>query len=780
VQTVNVDIAIVGAGGGGLRAAIAAAQANPNLKIALVSKVYPMRSHTVAAEGGAAAVIKEEDSYDKHFHDTVAGGDWLCEQDVVEYFVEHSPVEMTQLERWGCPWSRKADGDVNVRRFGGMKIERTWFAADKTGFHLLHTLFQTSIQYPQIIRFDEHFVLDILVDDGHARGMVAMNMMEGSLVQINANAVVIATGGGCRAFRFNTNGGIVTGDGLSMAYRHGVPLRDMEFVQYHPTGLPNTGILMTEGCRGEGGILVNKDGYRYLQDYGLGPETPIGKPENKYMELGPRDKVSQAFWQEWRKGNTLKTAKGVDVVHLDLRHLGEKYLHERLPFICELAKAYEGVDPAQAPIPVRPVVHYTMGGIEVDFNSETRIKGLFAVGECASSGLHGANRLGSNSLAELVVLGRVAGEYAAQRAIEATPANQSALDAQAQDIVKRLSDLYNQEGTESWSEIRDEMGQAMEEGCGIYRTQESMQQAVDKIAELKERYKHIRITDRSSVFNTNLLYTVELGYILDVAQSIANSAIERKESRGAHQRLDYTERDDVNYLKHTLAFYNENASLLDALGYIKDKLEPELSYRWSCRMAICGSCGMMVNNIPKLACKTFLRDYSGHMRIEALANFPIERDLIVDLSHFIESLEAIKPYVIGNKAPELDGKPHPSKELAKSRTKQTPAQLEKYRQFSMCINCGLCYAACPQFGLNPEFVGPAVLTLGHRYNLDNRDHGKAERMKIMNGENGVWSCTFVGACSEVCPKHVGPATAINQGKLESAKDYLISMLKPKA
>lgn len=309
MQTVNVDIAIVGAGGGGLRAAIAAAEANPNLKIALVSKVYPMRSHTVAAEGGAAAVIKEEDSYDKHFHDTVAGGDWLCEQDVVEYFVEHSPVEMTQLERWGCPWSRKADGDVNVRRFGGMKIERTWFAADKTGFHLLHTLFQTSIQYPQIQRFDEHFVLDILVDDGHARGMVAMNMMEGSLVQINANAVVIATGGGCRAFKFNTNGGIVTGDGLSMAYRHGVPLRDMEFVQYHPTGLPNTGILMTEGCRGEGGILVNKNGYRYLQDYGLGPETPIGKPENKYMELGPRDKVSQAFWQEWRKGNTLKLQK---------------------------------------------------------------------------------------------------------------------------------------------------------------------------------------------------------------------------------------------------------------------------------------------------------------------------------------------------------------------------------------------------------------------------------------------------------------------------------------
>ncbi|MGR3808775.1 succinate dehydrogenase subunit A [Pasteurella testudinis DSM 23072] len=560
MQTINVDIAIVGAGGGGLRAAIAAAEANPNLKIALISKVYPMRSHTVAAEGGAAAVIKSEDSYDKHFHDTVAGGDWLCEQDVVEHFVEHSPIEMTQLERWGCPWSRRDDGEVNVRRFGGMKIERTWFAADKTGFHLLHTLFQTSIQFPQIIRYDEHFVLDILTDDGHARGVVAMNMMEGTLVQINANAVVIATGGGCRAFRFNTNGGIVTGDGLSMAYRHGVPLRDMEFVQYHPTGLPNTGILMTEGCRGEGGILVNKDGYRYLQDYGLGPETPIGKPENKYMELGPRDKVSQAFWQEWRLGRTLKTAKGVDVVHLDLRHLGEKYLHERLPFICELAKAYEGVDPAKAPIPVRPVVHYTMGGIEVNQQAETRIKGLFAVGECASSGLHGANRLGSNSLAELVVIGKVAGEYAAQRAVESQNVNTAAVDAQAKDVVGRLHALLDQDGNESWSKIRDEMGDSMEEGCGIYRTEESMQKTVDKIAELKERFKKVRVSDRSSVFNTDILYTIELGTILDVAQSISSSAVARKESRGAHQRLDYVERDDTNYLKHTLAYYNADGA----------------------------------------------------------------------------------------------------------------------------------------------------------------------------------------------------------------------------
>lgn len=278
------------------------------------------------------------------------------------------------------------------------------------------------------------------------------------------------------------------------------------------------------------------------------------------MELGPRDKVSQAFWQEWRLGRTLKTAKGVDVVQLDLRHLGEKYLHERLPFICELAKAYEGVDPAKAPIPVRPVVHYTMGGIEVNQQAETRIKGLFAVGECASSGLHGANRLGSNSLAELVVIGKVAGEYAAQRAVESQNVNTAAVDAQAKDVVGRLQALLDQEGNESWSQIRDEMGDSMEEGCGIYRTEESMQKTVDKIAELKERFKKVRVSDRSSVFNTDILYTIELGTILDVAQSISSSAVARKESRGAHQRLDYVERDDTNYLKHTLAYYNADGA----------------------------------------------------------------------------------------------------------------------------------------------------------------------------------------------------------------------------
>ncbi len=571
MQTFNADIAIIGAGGAGLRAAIAAAEANPNLNIALISKVYPMRSHTVAAEGGSAAVTQDHDSFDFHFQDTVSGGDWLCEQDVVDHFVHQCPTEMAQLELWGCPWSRKDDGSVNVRRFGGMKIERTWFAADKTGFHMLHTLFQTSLKYPQIKRFDEHFVLDILVDEGQVRGVVAINMMEGTRVQIRANAVVMATGGAGRVYRYNTNGGIVTGDGMGMAFRHGIPLRDMEFVQYHPTGLPGSGILMTEGCRGEGGILVNKDGYRYLQDYGMGPETPLGEPKNKYMELGPRDKVSQAFWHEWRAGRTIETPRG-DVVYLDLRHLGEKKLRERLPFICELAKAYVGVDPITDPIPVRPTAHYTMGGIETDAQCETRIKGLFAVGECSSVGLHGANRLGSNSLAELVVFGRMAGEKAAERAVEAKDTgNSAALDAQVRDIENRLATLMAQEGDESWAAIRDEMGLAMEEGCGIYRTTELMQKTVDKLAELKERFKRVKIQDTSSVFNTDLLYTIELGHGLEVAECMAHSALHRRESRGAHQRLDEgcTERDDVNFLKHTLAFYQPDSAPRLEYGDVK-------------------------------------------------------------------------------------------------------------------------------------------------------------------------------------------------------------------
>ncbi|MDR2851036.1 MAG: fumarate reductase (quinol) flavoprotein subunit [Desulfovibrio sp.] len=559
MQIITTDLAIVGAGGAGIRTAIAAAEKNRNIRVALISKVYPMRSHTVAAEGGSAGVIQDHDSFDSHFNDTVSGGDWLCEQDVVEYFVKQCPTEMVQLEQWGCPWSRKPDGTVNVRAFGGMKIERTWFAADKTGFHMLHTLFQTSIKYPQITRFDEFFVLDLLVDNGRVCGLVAINLLEGELVQIRANAVVMATGGAGRVYRYNTNASIVTGEGMGICFRHGVPLRDMEFVQYHPTGLPGSGILITEASRGEGGILVNKDGYRYLQDYGLGPETPLGQPKNKYMELGPRDKVSQAFWHEWRADRSITTPRG-DVVNLDLRHLGPQKLAERLPFICELAKAYMGVDPVHEPIPVRPTAHYTMGGIETDSQCETRIKGLFAVGECSSVGMHGANRLGSNSLAELVVFGKLAGDTAVERCAEGHNASDSVLEAQAADVENRLKTLMKQKGKERWGTIRDEMGLSMEDGCGIYRTAELMRTTCSKLAELKERVKNVGVTDQCAVFNTDVLSLYEITQGLDIAESMAHSALQRKESRGAHQRLDKgcNKRDDEHFLKHSLAFYNQS------------------------------------------------------------------------------------------------------------------------------------------------------------------------------------------------------------------------------
>lgn len=571
MQQHGFDIIVVGGGGAGLRAAIAAAETGAKagsdkakpLNIAMLSKVYPMRSHTVAAEGGAAAVTRHDDTVEAHFDDTVAGGDWLAEQGVVDYFVRHAYQELVQMEHWGCPWSRKPNGDVQVRRFGGMKTERTWFAADKTGFHMLHTLFQTSLKYPSIQRFDEYFVLDLLVnDEQQVQGVLALEISTGELHMLYANAVIMATGGAGRVFRFNTNGGIVTGDGMAIAYRHGVPLRDMEFVQYHPTGLPGSGILITEASRGEGGLLVNKDGYRYLQDYGLGPETPLGKPENKYMELGPRDKLSQAFWHEQKAGRTGKH-HGSDVVYLDLRHLGKAYLHERLPFICELAKAYVDVDPVHELIPIRPAVHYTMGGIETDAHCETAVKGLFAAGECASVGLHGANRLGSNSLTELLVFGRLAGEKAAERALQMSVPKAAAARKQEshklqqhwQTKLQKLTDTS--QAARSWVPIKRELVATMETGCGIYRDEQGLQQALASVRRLQKEFQQVRVGDTSKAYNTDLLHCLELEFSLDVAETICLAALERRESRGAHQRLDagLTERNDAEFLRHSQVVY---------------------------------------------------------------------------------------------------------------------------------------------------------------------------------------------------------------------------------
>jgi fumarate reductase flavoprotein subunit len=561
------DVVIVGGGGAGLRAAIAVTQADPSLQVALVSKVYPMRSHTVAAEGGAAAVIKEYDSLDNHIYDTISGGDWLVDQDAVELFVNEAPNEMIQLEHWGCPWSREPDGKVAVRPFGGMKKERTWYAADKTGFHMLHTLFQTSLKNTGIVPYDEWFATKLLVENGRCQGVAALEQRTGRVELIAGRSVIVCTGGAGRVFPFTTNGAIKTGDGMSMAYQAGVPLKDMEFVQYHPTGLPGTGILITEAARGEGGVLLNKDGYRYLQDYDLGHPLDISDPNHpvkKSMELGPRDRLSQAFVQERRKGRTIDGNFG-DVVHLDVRHLGEKIIDKNIPFVRELAKRYAGLDPVYEPIPVRPVLHYFMGGIDTDITGATELPGLYAAGEVACVSINGANRLGSNSLTELLVFGAIAGRSAVEFAREQPEPDVAALRKQVVDEDQRItkSFLTNSEKGERISTIRGEMKDTMEEGAGIYRTEEGLSATCDKIAELKDRFKKVSLDDRSLTYNTELVAALELGAMLDVAEALAHSARARKESRGSHQRSDHPERDDDTYLRHSMATKNGDSPTID-------------------------------------------------------------------------------------------------------------------------------------------------------------------------------------------------------------------------
>ena len=557
-MTASHDVVLVGGGGAGLRAAIAIAETNPRLRIAVVSKVYPMRSHTVSAEGGAAGVVAEDDSFDEHAYDTISGGDWLCDQDAVDEFVREAPQELLRLEHWGCPWSRTPEGRVAVRSFGGMKKKRTWYAADKTGFHMLHTLFQTSLKYTSVVRYDEWFVTKLLVDDGRVQGVVALELMSGEVQPILAKAVILCTGGCGRVFPFTTNASIKNGDGMALAYAAGAPLKDMEYVQYHPTGLPFTGILITEAARAEGGWLLNKDGYRYLQDYDLG--TPEPEPVLRSMELGPRDRLSQAFVKEVEKGRAIDGPYGA-VVHLDVRHLGKKVIDTKIPFVRELCRKYQNIDPVEEMIPVRPVIHYMMGGVHTDIDGATPLPGLYAAGEVACVSINGANRLGSNSLPELLVFGARAGRVAAEYA-SAQRDPSSSLLAQAEDEKRRLERdfLHKTDGTERPATIRDEMQETMEQGAGIYRSGEGLTRAADRLRELQERFRNVAIQDRSRTFNTELTSVLELSSMLDVSESMIHSALWREESRGAHQRTDFTDRDDERFLAHSLTYRNSDGS----------------------------------------------------------------------------------------------------------------------------------------------------------------------------------------------------------------------------
>ncbi len=557
-MTLSYDVLLVGGGGAGLRAAIAIAEASPRLRIAVVSKVYPMRSHTVSAEGGAAGVIASDDSLDEHAYDTISGGDWLSDQDAVEAFVKEAPQELLRLEHWGCPWSREADGRIGVRPFGGMKKMRTWFAADKTGFHMLHTLFQTSLKYTSVVRYDEWFVTKLLVDDGRVQGVVALELTSGRIETITARSVILCTGGCGRVFPFTTNAAIKNGDGMALAYRAGAPLKDMEFVQYHPTGLPFTGILITEAARAEGGYLINKDGYRYLQDYNLGKPEP--KPVFRSMELGPRDRLSQAFVKEVEKGRTVDTPYG-PVVHLDLRHMGEKVIDTKIPFVRELCLKYQNVDPVTELIPVRPVVHYMMGGVHTDINGATPVAGLYAAGEVACVSINGANRLGSNSLPELLVFGARAGRAAAEYAsVQKDPG--PAVLAQGTDEKNRLRSEFLDKtgGRERLATLRDDMQKTMEESAGIYRNGDALGRAAHTLSDLRARFRDLAIEDRSRTFNTGAIAALELSFMLDVADTIVNSALRREESRGAHQRTDFPARDDQRFLSHSLIHRTSDGS----------------------------------------------------------------------------------------------------------------------------------------------------------------------------------------------------------------------------
>jgi fumarate reductase flavoprotein subunit len=434
---------------------------------------------------------------------------------------------------------------------------RTWFAADKTGFHMLHTLFQTSLKYGGVVRYDEWFVTRLLVDDGRVQGAVALELMSGRIETITAKAVILCTGGCGRVYPFTTNANIKTGDGMALAYRAGAALKDMEFVQYHPTGLPFTGILITEAARAEGGWLINKDGYRYLQDYDLGKPEP--KPVLRSMELGPRDRLSQAFVKEVEKGRTVDTPYG-PVVHLDLRHLGAALIDAKLPFVRELCRNYQNIDPVKELIPVRPVVHYMMGGVHTDIHGATSLAGLYAAGEVACVSINGANRLGSNSLPELLVFGARAGRAAAEYASSAKDPNSAAI-AQGRDEQRRLNrELLRTGRRERVSDIREEMQDTMEQSAGIFRSGDALAKAAVKLSELQERARSVVLDDHSRTFNTELVAALELSNMLDVAETIVHSAAEREESRGAHQRTDFPARDDERFLAHSLAYRNSDGS----------------------------------------------------------------------------------------------------------------------------------------------------------------------------------------------------------------------------
>jgi succinate dehydrogenase / fumarate reductase flavoprotein subunit len=544
------DLAIVGAGLAGLRAATAAAEVNSKLDIAVISKHHPIRSHSVCAQGGTGAVMREKDSFDLHAYDTVKGADFLADQDVVEFFVKQAPKEIVLTEHWGCPWSRTQDGKIDQRAFGGHTFPRACFAADMTGFHEMHALYGKATSYSNIKFYDEWFVTSLIIENNKAAGLTALEMKSGEMHAFNAKAIVMATGGHERIYEFTTFSHTTTGDGMAMAYRAGAPLEDMEFVQFHPTGLVPSGVLITEGARGEGGYLINATGERFLKKYA---------PEK--MELGPRDVISRAEQTEILEGRGLQGPYG-PYIALDLRHLGEEKINERLPLIRDVAIKLGGVDPVKEPIPVRPAAHYSMGGIKANIRTETPISGLYASGECSCLSLHGANRLGTNSTSECLVFGAVSGEEAAKHALK-TGLHEIPREKLVAEEKRVFDGILGSEGSESVAKIRDEMRRVMNEKAWIYRRGDQLESGLKEVRQLKQRFKRIKVKDQGRPFNTGMLNALQLDFMLELAEITMVSALPRTESRGAHSRTDYPKRDDENWLKHTLAYYTKDGPRLE-------------------------------------------------------------------------------------------------------------------------------------------------------------------------------------------------------------------------
>jgi succinate dehydrogenase / fumarate reductase flavoprotein subunit len=550
------DILIVGAGLAGMRAALAALARSPHLDIALISKVHPVRSHSVAAQGGINAALGENDSSEAHAFDTVKGGLYLGDQDAIETMCREAPDDILELERMGVIFSRDPHGRIAQRPFGGAGFPRTCYAADRTGHAILHAMYEQLLKH-RIPVYEEWYVTTLIVEEGRCRGVIAWDLIKGGLHAIGAKAVILASGGSGRVFLTSTNAVINTGDGMALAYRAGVPLADMEFVQFHPTTLKDTGILITEGARGEGGYLLNTLGERFMKHYA---------PEQ--MELATRSTVALAIGREILEG------RGVDdCILLDLRHLGPARIQERLPQIRQLSMEFAGVDPVESPIPVRPGAHYQMGGVKTDTWGETTLPGLYAAGECACVSVHGANRLGGNSLLETIVFGRRAGTKAAEgvEAVAHRTVGEQALAAET----RRVQALFHSHGTERAWAVRDALGQLMSRALGIFRTKDSMLEAAQTIRTLRARGARLALQDRGRVFNTDLIQALEVQSLLDVAETIVAGAMAREESRGAHYRSDFPDRDDAKWLAHTLAIKTPDGPALTYLPVTITRFPPK-------------------------------------------------------------------------------------------------------------------------------------------------------------------------------------------------------------